>query len=548
MLDSSIGHLLQNGSVLVDISHCIWEQIIFLDEKFYGNSIFSMSKELKKIRNSRTAYIKRNGYGQKSLVVTDHQTSASFSLISLLSFIDDNSYSYGSGIHSYKEELKQLGVTTDFKDGVKFVAAGIFFPHDSSTITPVTVYALLDSLKKLEELEACVGVMVHSLMNFETISRIYNYLSEFKWEPVADDSRKIWIPRGPDDGEWVDSDDRVFYDGNNLFGEKLNVLEKFKYEKKTLDLFANTFNAKVHPLVDDYCKLWKNWESSRRQITNAECYTFWEFVVRNWNSKTEETFKNNLSKLPVLDPTSDGIFLFDKCDVFVGDDLLLTDLFQSCSRLIFVWYPQPAMNFLTRNKLVDIYTKLGVTPLSESARRNIGAVDHVGLVQVNPREKIIKKGLFKLILGFLADPRLKLDTERRHEAVGQLLAVEVFETLEPPMTVGYSGDVFNVKDTRMIWWGKNNSKLLTQKMDTSRGFKNVMEYACHFGEVIADGVLWEDEKLVPQLSELIRLGFLVLSDDKAVDFLMKTKNLHFFLEDQDYLSSIFLLTGMSFLC
>ena len=67
-----------------------------------------------------------------------------------------------------------------------------------------------------------------------------------------------------------------------------------------------------------------------------------------------------------------------------------------------------------------------------------------------------------------------------------------------------------------------------------------MEYASNFGEVIADGVLWENAELVPHLSELIRLGYLVDFEEEEVDFLLKIKNLQIFKEDQDYLSSTFL--------
>ncbi|PWA51666.1 DNA binding,ATP binding protein [Artemisia annua] len=643
------------------------------------------------------------------------------SQISLLPFIDDSDNYYGIGIKEYREELKLLGVTTEFKVGAKFVADRLYLPQDTSSITPLSVFALLDCVKK-EEVESrdkfheklskkkwlkthfgykcpeecllfssdwesflkrsdgpfideefygsrigsykdelkLVGVITqvdsgckvlasylecHS--NFETINRIYIYLSEKKWEPAGDYNKKIWIPRGTDNGEWVDPQGCVLHDKNNLFAEELHVLEKLKYEKKIFNFFASVFHVKIHPSVDDYCKLWKKWESSGRQITNTECCAFWEFVASNWNSgteetfnknlsklpvldatsdkislvdkccvlhdknnlfaeelhvleklkyekkifnffasvfhvkihpsvddycklwkkwessgrqitnteccafwefvasnwnpKTEETFNKNLSKLPVLDDTPDKISLIDKCDILIGDDLFLMGRFQSI-RPIFVWYPQPSPKSLTRMKLVDIYSKLGVRTLSESAQKIISDVDQVGSKPVNPSEKIVTKGLFKLILGFLADPKLKFEAERRHEMASRVLAVKAFETSEP-MTVKYSlsfssGDVL-IEANRMIHWDKQNSKFFMQKLDRSSGYKHLMEYASHFGEVIAKGVIWENEELVPRLSELIRLGFLVEFDEEAVEFLLENKNLQIFLEDQEYLSSKF---------
>ncbi|PWA45853.1 DNA binding,ATP binding protein [Artemisia annua] len=539
------------------------------------------------------------------------------SQISLLPFIDDSDNYYGIDIKEYREELKLLGVTTEFKDGAKFVADRLYLPQDTSSITPLSVFALLDCVKELEEVESrdkfheklskkkwlkthfgykcpeecllfssdwesflkrsdgpfideefygsrigsykdelkLVGVITqvdsgckvlasylecHS--NFETINRIYNYLSEKKWEPAGDYNKKIWIPRGTDNGEWVDPHGCVLHDKNNLFAEELHVLEKLKYEKEILDFFACVFHVKIHPSVSDYCKLWKTWESSGRQITNTECCAFWEFVANNWNPRTEETVNKNLSKFPVLDANSDKISLIDKCDILIGDDLFLMGRFQSF-RPIFVWYPQPSPKSLTRMKLVDIYSKLGVRTLSESAQKIISDVDHVGSKPVNPSEMIVTEGLFKLILGFLADPELKFEAERRHEMASRVLAIEAFETSEP-MTVKYSlsfssGDVLNVEAKRMIRWDKQNSKFFMQKLDRSSGYKHLMEYAFHFGEGIADWVIWENEELVPRLSELIRLGFLVEFDEEAVEFLLEKKNLQIFLEDQEYLSSKF---------
>ncbi|PWA52488.1 DNA binding,ATP binding protein [Artemisia annua] len=73
------------------------------------------------------------------------------SSVSLLPFIDDSDDSYGSKIHQYGLELKELGVTTDFKDGDKFIADGIFLPQDCSRLTTASVYSLLDSVKIFKE-------------------------------------------------------------------------------------------------------------------------------------------------------------------------------------------------------------------------------------------------------------------------------------------------------------------------------------------------------------------------------------------------------------
>ncbi|KAJ0578483.1 putative histidine kinase/HSP90-like ATPase superfamily [Helianthus annuus] len=647
-----------------------------LNVNFYGRSIFSMEKELKKIgvmvdfedaskeftrtfkqqasvssirkenvfsflecfrklkkmkvklpdnlkkclREEKWLKTKLGDYRSPNACILFGADWESITPITTLPFIDDGNNFYGNEIHNYQVELNLLGVTTKFKDGAKFVAAGLYLPECSSSITPASSYALLDSVKRLKEsaseipdkfldklsqknwlkthfgykcpnecllfssdwnpffkredgpfideqfygsriesyreelshLGVITGVnkgcqviasYLNSQSNFERINRYYNYLSEFKWEPADDNDKQIWLPRGTDNGEWVSPQDCVLHDKNNLFSGLLYVLEKYKYERKVLGFFAGIFNVKVHPSVDDYCNLWKKWEASGNLITHKECCVFWEFVVKNWNPVTEKTFNKSFSKLPVSSPSSDGIFLSEKRDVFIGDDLFLTDLFQSCSSPIFVWYPQPSSKTLTRTKLVDIYKKLGVRTISESAQKTLSNVDQVKLEPISSKEKFMKKGLVKLILGFLADPNLNLETERRHEAVSRMLGLEAFETVDP-MTVKYvlslsCGDVVTVEAKRMIRWDKQNSKLFMQKREESGGQKSVIEHACHFGEVIAEGMLWENEEVVPQLSELIRLGFLVEFDEEAIEFLMKMKNLQIFLEDHDYLSSIF---------
>ncbi|KAM7480796.1 hypothetical protein LguiB_005379 [Lonicera macranthoides] len=422
-------------------------------------------------------------------------------------FIDEKFY--GSEIMSYEKELSLLGVTMDAKSGCPLLLSHLDF---------------------------------HS--NFTTINRIYSYLCNFNVELTDEVSKKIWIPNGSDDGEWVKPVECVLHDKNDLFGLQVNVLEKH-YEREILNFFSNVFEVRTNPSLDDYCKLWKVWEVSRHRLTSAECCAFWAFVVKHWNQKTEKTLAEKLLKLPVyVNSGCDEILLVDKNDVFIGDDLYLKDLFKNSTSLsLFVWYPQPSSPSLPRFKLLEIYSKIGVRNLSECVQKELSTVDSAGQKQVNPQEVFIRRGLCKLILGFLADVSLNMDAERRHEAIKRLLKLTFLETLEP-ITMGYglqlsSGKMLNPKVTRMIRWDREDSKFFTQKMDTSGGRKNLMEFASYFAEVVAEGMLWEVEDQMHQLAELIRLGFLVEFDEEAIEFLMKTENLQLFLEDEEFLSSVF---------
>ncbi|KAA8540647.1 hypothetical protein F0562_024433 [Nyssa sinensis] len=495
----------------------------------------------------------------------------SISQISLLPFIDDSDKYYSKGIYEYKEELISLGVVAKFKVGSNFVISGIYLPQNLSSITPANLYSLLECIRNIQQEQnapipddfrikvdkkwlktnagfrppnkcllfdsnwdfslqredgpfideefygsniksykkelSALGVIVdekngcpllashldfHS--NFATIVRIYNYLNKFNWVPDNGDTRNIWIPDGSYNGKWVRPRECVLHDKHDLFGMQLNVLEKH-YEKKLLSFFSNAFEVKSNPSVDDYCKLW-----------------------RHRSSETLKILAEKLLKLPVCSGP-DEILLSDKCDVFIADDLQLKDLFeQSSSQPLFVWYPQPSSPSLLRTELLEIY--------SESE----------GIFNW-------EKGCFRLILGFLADPSLQMEAAKRHEAVSRLLNLIVLETLEP-ITMEYSlstssGDNLNVKASRMIRWERENSKFFTQKLDRSGGHKSIFEYATYFSEVISEGVLWEKEDHIRQLAELIRLGFLVEFNEEAIGFLLKTKNLQIYLEDEGFLSFAF---------
>ncbi|KAG4998936.1 hypothetical protein JHK87_020008 [Glycine soja] len=69
-------------------------------------------------------------------------------------------------------------------------------------------------------------------------------------------------------------------------------------------------------------------------------------------------------------------------------------------------------------------------------------------------------------------------------------------------------------------------------MDSS-GDISILKYAAYFSEAISVGVLREDVDHVIALSELIKLGFLVKFNEEAVDFLMESKDLQIFLEDEE---------------
>ena len=308
-------------------------------------------------------------------------------------FIDEDFY--GSNISLYKEELKAKGVTLDVEDGCSLIAGHLEFQIQSSTIV-----------------------------------RIYNYLSLCNWENDIEVAKGIWIPDGSQNGKWVSPCECVLHDKDGLFSSQLKVLHKY-FEQKFLDFFSHAFRVKCDPSVADYFELWEVWESSGRRLSHDDCLKFWGYILKHWGEMAEKTLTEKLMKFPVASGSNE-VLLFNKHDVFIADDLQLKDLFEQFSaQSLFVWYPQPSNPSLPQMNLFDIYKKIGVRTISESVEKEEYRVGVAQLNQVNPKENLITKDLVTLILGFLANPVMKMKAERRHEIIRGLLNITFLEIVEP---------------------------------------------------------------------------------------------------------------------
>ncbi|XP_050150899.1 uncharacterized protein LOC126625839 [Malus sylvestris] len=420
-------------------------------------------------------------------------------------FIDEEFY--GSKITTYRKELAAIGVIVEVKKGCALIARHLDLQDE-----------------------------------FSTFVRVYSYLSESKWVPLTDGEapRRIWVPKENKNGEWVSADECVMHDKDGLFGSQLTVLEKH-YDQKLFGFFSSAFGIRSHPSVDDYLNLWKVWESSESELLHDQCCMFWLYVSKHWNLKTEKSPADAVVKVPVYS-RSGKILLCNKEYVFIADDLQLQCLFEQSSQSIFVWYPQPSLASLPRTKLLEMYKKIGVRTISESVQKEEVSLANDAELQIIPRERLFGKALLRLILGFLAGPPIEMEVEKRRKAVQGLVDVAVLETPEP-IAVRYdlplsSGEVLNVRGTRKIRWDRKNSKCFIQ-MDKSGRQKKTIEFATYFAEAISECVLWEFTELIPALSELIRLAFVLEFNEEDVDFLMKSKNLQIFVEDVEFLNSAY---------
>ncbi|KAF5459580.1 hypothetical protein F2P56_019519 [Juglans regia] len=231
-----------------------------------------------------------------------------------------------------------------------------------------------------------------------------------------------------------------------------------------------------------------------------------------WSTKIQRTLNDRLVTLPV-GSDSDGVLLSDKLGVFMDYDFQLKDL--------------------SERKIGTVRTTSHESVKKEGESMVLD-VAHELMNQVNPKDVLIRKGLAGLILGFLADPMLKMeaDHESRHEAMKRLLNTTFMEIVE-------------LKVSQMIGWDRSeaaSSMLFAQKSDKSSGYyKKIIEYATYFSQaLISEGLLWENnDHDIGELSELIKLCFVLEFNEEAVRFLMKSRNLQIFVEDEEFLASLF---------
>ncbi|KAL9303441.1 hypothetical protein ACSQ67_020704 [Phaseolus vulgaris] len=530
---------------------------------------------LETIRNEKWLLTRNCGYSVPRDCILDGVSWKSISSITCLPFIDDSFY--GTEIHEYKKELKSFGVVTELKDGVNFVLEHLNFPSDPSTIAPESVFSFLkyqcllfyskwgvyfkptDGLfidanfygpqiasykKELKEIgvivdleEGCVlaAKYLDSVSDYNTIVQIYRYLSEHRQTQDVAATTKIWILES---AKWVHAKECVIHDPDNLFASKFYVLEDI-YDKKILPFFSSDMKVRNTPSVDDYVNLWNEWESSVEQLSYDKCHKFWLYMLHHFTLDTEKKLSKRFLKLPATSGNNE-IFLLEKKDVFIPDNLHLKRLFEM--EKVFVWYPQDLVPS-SRNDLSDLYRMIGARSVSECICTEDPSLPNVvELKQIDAANVCNVKVLVKLILGFLACSSLKMEPNKRHEAVKGLLNLSFFE-IKDSINVSYSlslssGNIITKRENRMVRWESQSSMFFTQ-MNWHGENAGLVKYATYFSEAISEGVLMENHDHVAPLSELIRLALLLKFNEEAIDFLMDSKNLQIFSEDDDFLSSVF---------
>ena len=225
------------------------------------------------------------------------------------------------------------------------------------------------------------------------------------------------------------------------------------------------------------------------------------------------------------------LFLSNKENVFIPDDLLLADLLSKHpQQSLFIWYPSSALHSMSRARFNRIYGSIGVKTISKAVTKNDSFTSANSRFKTVVLSKVIKVGLLQIVLAFLSNPAFDIPAEDRHKMVSCLLNVTIKETDEP-ITMAYSvslssGEVVEVKARRMLRWERENSKLYMQRTDGVSSYEDKIEFATYFAHEISHGLLFQMPDQISSLAELIKIGSLLDFEPAAVAFLLKFKNLH----------------------
>ncbi|KAH9328704.1 hypothetical protein KI387_000812, partial [Taxus chinensis] len=400
--------------------------------------------------------------------------------------------------------------------------------------------------------KGCEVVYQHLQMHtdFKAITRLYKYLQRLKWTPSDRNSVKVWVPvDGGNGGEWKDAEMCVVHDDNGLFHERLEILEN-TYEAALLPYFSTHLGVPLGPKVEDYCNLWLHWIVHNHSVTGQECCSVWRNFLMHW-SKYSSTIRLHLGTDSLKLPTCTNNGQIELCapnETFVPDDLRLKELFQiESSRTKFAWYPNPSDPQIQLDLLFSIYNSLGARNISQGVEKNEVSVskDNV-LHKLRLGKRLFKKGLYRIVLGYLAHHTHKLSPDKRHEIMRTLLESSAYEVTMPFMVV-YSvslmredGQTETIEATTYspVHWEKHKKRILMHKSD-GRNKRAKVSLATNFAETISRGLLPEYPSLVAGLSEMLKFGYILGFDEDVVNPMPQYKNFLLFEEDENFLSPFF---------
>ncbi|KAM2035750.1 hypothetical protein TB2_038053 [Malus domestica] len=308
LLKSSSGNLLQNSSVFVDIP--------LIDQSHYDGKINDYKEELKKIGV-------RSPVGS---VLSDDERTVALQ-ISGIPFIDEAFY--GKEICQFKTELELLGVAVYFSKSYQLIIDNLKSRSCLTSWTPENAYSLPEAFRgKLSRawLKTHVGYHSPDQCLFDSKSRLKQTDGPFIDEEFYGSKITTYRKELAAIGVIVE-----VKKGGALIARHLDLHDEFS---TFVRVYSYLSDSKWVPLADGEApgRIWvlkenKIWESSESGLSHDQCCMFWLYVSKHWNLKMEKSLADAVVKVPVYSG-SGGILLCNKEDVFIADDLHLQYLYK----------------------------------------------------------------------------------------------------------------------------------------------------------------------------------------------------------------------------
>lgn len=381
-------------------------------------------------------------------------------------------------------------------------------------------------------------------------SRWYKYLRMNNWMGWRGQNvRMIWVPNGGGNslGLWRSRHECVTSDKGGLFHDRLCVLDRFYKDEAVLMFFKDNVGVAATPGTEKHCQLWIEWGEKRGTVGKEDCQSVWCMIAKGWDSFAEkgswelEVFLKRC-RIPCealeSDQVSNTLCLARPSEVLYADNLILAETFhQAFPSLKFAWYPRNADAAPWVGQLVRCYTVLGVKRLSEALVGG-GPGGYVSRVRVSPDlcgKGNIGIGVYRAILGYLADPKHMLSAEARKRMVMQLKNVEVWlvdEVGEVEYEVSVGGKVYAASRTAHVRWEKGEKRIYV----AMPGRCNKAQVAHELAGEVAKGIVGGERVLLVQgLQDLLLVASCVHFEDDSVQYLLWARNLRLTLEDEAFL-------------
>jgi sacsin len=261
----------------------------------------------------------------------------SISSITCLPFINYSDKCCGLGIHEYKAELKSFGVVSELKDGVRFVLECLNFPSNPSTISPDSVFSLLECIRLLmKDNKLTIEDDFRKRLSKNWLKTHAGYrppekclLFDSKWSSVLN----------PTAGPFIDE---------NFYGPKIASFQK---ELNAIGVISE---------VKEGCSLLaSHLQSLSDHDTIVKIYKF--LCENNW--KPEE---KDARKIWILDGVKGGkwvdskeCIVHDPAKLFGSKFYVLEDIYDNSGLLLFFYFAMEIKNKPSLEDYVDLWNDWG---------------------------------------------------------------------------------------------------------------------------------------------------------------------------------------------